>query len=394
MKIFNKNIEASLLKKIILSCSAVLVIVMLIILGCLKKNSNDGSNETKDSSKNVTEDVSKESEKLTEWTMEEDDTTTEVPTEPPTEVPTEPPTEAPTEPPTEPPTETPTESPTQAVVVTPENFRADIFNDKYISNTMKINHPEFDISDELKNEFSAVLSLNPENIRFYAISIDEKISFGYNPDDVYFAACTVKAGYVMNIYKQVELGNVDLNAIMTYEEGMYHGGSGIIKDGPYGKSYTIQELLDYSLIYSDNVAYNMIRDMKNRSYVQSYDAMIGEFGCTSTRLGGRNWANTTARDMVKIMRQIYYYGQESTYGQYLIETLKNTQWNYFKELMPEYDCAAKIGYVEGTCSMVGIVYGEIPYILCVSAAREDEELKPVITLCNKVMNEYIQYQKK
>lgn len=295
----------------------------------------------------------------------------------------------------EPETEAPTEAPTNIVVdvstETPGDFHADIFADEYQKNQLKINHPEFSISQELSNRFAAILGPASTNVKFYALALDETFSFGYNPDTSYFAACTVKAGFALNLYKQVEQGNINLNDIMVYQEGMFHGGSGIIRNDPYGTEYTVQQVIDYSLLHSDNIAYDMVRDMNNRRFVATYDEMIRSLGCTSSRLGSRNWVNTTARDMVKIMREIFWYGQSSAYGSYLLNTLQNTEWNYFQEEIPDKICQSKIGWTEDVCTMTGIIYGDKPYLLCVSSTTE-EIFRQVVVLCDDIVDEYIQYE--
>lgn len=256
-------------------------------------------------------------------------------------------------------TEAPTEAPTNIVIdvsiETPGDFHADIFADEYQKNQLKINHPEFSISQELSNRFAAILGPASTNVKFYALALDETFSFGYNPDTSYFAACSVKAGFALNLYKQVEQGNINLNDIMVYQEGMFHGGSGIIRNDPYGTEYTVQQVIDYSLLHSDNIAYDMVRDM------------------------------------VKIMREIFWYGQSSSYGSYLLNTLQNTEWNYFQEEIPDKICQSKIGWTEDVCTMTGIVYGDKPYLLCVSSTTE-EIFRQVVVLCDDIVDEYIQYE--
>lgn len=242
----------------------------------------------------------------------------------------------------------------------------------------------FDISDDLKTRFNQVLS---GNIKIYGLTIDGAVKFGYNQNKSYFAASTVKAGYALNLYRQVEAGNINLNDTITYKESMYYGGAGIIAQAPYGTVYTIQDLIHYSLKYSDNIAYNMLRDMDGRAWVSTYDSMISSIGCASSRLGGKNWINTTARDMVKIMIEIYNYSLTSQYGKSILDDLGNSSWNYFQMSIPDKVCKAKMGYTEEVSTSVGVVYGDKPYIMCVSATNDDE-LMQVISLCDEIVDEY------
>lgn len=290
----------------------------------------------------------------------------------------------------EPETEAPTETrvPTEKVT----DFHVDIFADVYQANKLKINHPTFTISQDLSSRFAAVLDAPSTDVKFYAMAIDESFSFGYNPDKTYFAASTVKAGLALVVYREIELGNINPNDIIVYQKGMYYDGSGIIQFEPYGTEYTIQQLIDYSLIYSDNIAYNTLRDMNNRRNATLYDEMIRNLGCTSSRLGSRNWVNTNARDMVKVLREIYQYGQVSPYGQALLNTMQNTQWNILQEEIPDKICQSKIGWTEDVYTMIGIIYGEKPYLFCISSPEEDT-LRKTIVLCDDIVDEYIQYEK-
>jgi beta-lactamase class A len=250
----------------------------------------------------------------------------------------------------------------------------------------------FEISDELKSQFNDLLSAYGNDIKFYGISFDGNLSFSYNCNTTFFAASLVKAGYALNLYKQAEAGNLDLNTQLTYQSSMYNDGAGIIRDAPFGTTYTVRELIDYSLRYSDNIAYAMLRDMNGRAYVRTHDNLMSSLGCTKSMLGSKNWSNTSALEMVKIMIEIYNYSLESENGKSMMESLYNSDWNAFR-IMLGYKCASKYGYTDNITSVAGIIFADTPYTCCISTPYEEVTCE-FITLCNQIVEEYTASLKK
>ena len=95
---------------------------------------------------------------------------------------------------------------------------------------------------------------------------------------------------------------LSLNYIYTYELEDYSDGSGVLQNYKVGSSYLIEDLLDYLLKYSDNVAQNiLVRNIgveKVADFYKKYSD-FSEFGTFSKDLF------TTPEEVSNILYNIY-----------------------------------------------------------------------------------------
>ncbi len=178
--------------------------------------------------------------------------------------------------------------------------------------------------------------------------------FEYAEDAVYPAASVIKAPYVMSVLKAIsedekaffekvendpeflpEMVDTDedgipdktiieysdpkfeLSEIVKYDsKTMLKEGSGKIKDMPDGTEFTYIDFIKYALEYSDNVAY---QQLKNRFKYDRYYALARSVGATAS---ARNANNMTAADAGKMFKAIYEFIEEDeTYGPLLRESM-------------------------------------------------------------------------
>ncbi len=113
----------------------------------------------------------------------------------------------------------------------------------------------------------------------YGISFFDLTSgatFGINDIDYYQAASTIKIPLSLLIYDQVAQGLVNLNKRMTYLEEDHEGGTGyIINHGKVGDEFTLRTLINYAIIYSDNIATNMLLREFGRDELRVFMKEIG-----------------------------------------------------------------------------------------------------------------------
>lgn len=218
---------------------------------------------------------------------------------------------------------------------------------------------------ELQNK----LNTYDKNISFLAYSLDGNKAIGYNINTEYFSACTVKAGYILYCYNEVEKGNGAITDVYTYTADMYHGGSGSIKDSPYGTQYTLEQLMNKALSESDNVAYDMCY---KRYGADGYNAFLTELGCkTFLFSNGSNWGhNVKVKDSVIIWLNIYEYLRKDTeLSRLLYESCTDTLYSFIGDALPEYDVSHKSGWNGeplAAYSDAGIVYnGDSSYVIAI-----------------------------
>lgn len=188
---------------------------------------------------------------------------------------------------------------------------------------------------------------------------------GINHLKVFHAASTFKLPMNLYLYEQVAAGRVDPLEKLTYLERDYEGGTGVLQHKPVGSQYDIATLSRYSIVYSDNVATNMLLRRLGKAKVK--EAMQAWGGLVVD-----DRQNITCpRDMALYMyRLLEFANAHPAEGEILLNHLWNTVFNdrIPKLLPPGTRVAHKIGNwpPTGTYNDVGYVeHPQNPYILAV-----------------------------
>lgn len=114
-----------------------------------------------------------------------------------------------------------------------------------------------------------------------------------NPDRHFAAASTLKVPLVMLLLEESRRGNLSLEEQLTQTPGDFEEGTGLLKSRPAGGRYSLGQLAEYSIRYSDNVATNMIRRRISREALYNYLRELGghpEFRAGLTHLSPRELA--------------------------------------------------------------------------------------------------------
>lgn len=270
-------------------------------------------------------------------------------------------------------------------------YQIDIVNDSYNVNEFAVHSENFVLSDELQKKIEKVINSRVKDFSFYVISIDKQISFGYNPDQKYSTASSIKAPYSLFCYKQIENGVSSLDTIKEYNNSFYSDGSGIMQYSDK-TSYTIRELLYNTIYYSDNIGYGMLYDHFG---VDGYNDMLESLGCNYLKLTPYSkWGFASPREMVLVWQEIYNY-KDTEYGRIFFDDLLNAKYNFIKNSLPNKDIAHKSGYSIRGYNDHGIVFDTItPYIISIMLPYPDETdnhkevLSKIVKLSDKVIEEY------
>lgn len=120
----------------------------------------------------------------------------------------------------------------------------------------------------------------------YALSIysyDTSNSVRYNSDKTFNAASLYKMPILFTTLEQIQNGNLTLDTELTYEYSDFYGGTGTIQGHSVGNKYTVDELLNYLIRDSDNIAQNILfrnlktEDLKRNFSIASPTPEIDEF---------------------------------------------------------------------------------------------------------------------
>ncbi|MGH2534408.1 MAG: serine hydrolase [Thermomicrobiales bacterium] len=133
-----------------------------------------------------------------------------------------------------------------------------------------------------------------------------------NADRVMPTASTIKVPILIELYRQVERGEVDLGRKLAATAETRTVGSGILRELSLGVELSVHDLATLMIVVSDNTATNMLIDLVG---IERVNATLAEFGFARTRLVRRldfpaigkdahNLAVTTPAELMGIMEAL------------------------------------------------------------------------------------------
>ncbi|WP_102399770.1 serine hydrolase [Haloimpatiens massiliensis] len=193
---------------------------------------------------------------------------------------------------------------------------------------------------------------------YYDLTSGEKISI--NENKACTAASTYKVGMNIVAYNRVRQGNLGLDEDLRYRSSMYESGTGILQNQiktTLKKPISIQKLLDLSIIYSDNIATNMLS--RRLGGVQAVRRDV----CDITGIHIDTRKNVITPEMEFILLKELYEDRNEKYNAHLIDSMKSTVFHdRIDKYIPKDIVAHKIGNYGSSVNDVGIVFAEKPYI--------------------------------
>ncbi len=190
----------------------------------------------------------------------------------------------------------------------------------------------------------------------------------YNNYTRFMTCSTIKAPYVKSILEQ----GIDLDDVIV-RNYIWSGDDGTVALAPYGQKYTAKQLIEYTILESDNTAYYLLEQTYG---YWNFNNLLYSLGANYSL--GDSWIFTycTSDDMLKCYEDIYNFGEENEYGEWLIDLLSDTDLNIQigQALGNKYKVAQKYGsefgeYVFNDCA---IVYADSPFVLCIFSNQYPE----------------------
>lgn len=256
-----------------------------------------------------------------------------------------------------------------------------------------------DIFQSSKNDISAnttalmtAINKGYNKCSFIAIRISDGATIAYNANALYNCASSYKALASLYAFKQAEAGVYNLDSLLTYTSADYYPGSGIIKTSSIGSVYTLRQVADYSVRYSDNIAYTMLQRYIDKAGLAAYAKKIG---CPNySNFDSTNWPTVSALDAAFWWAEIYNYSKTSTYGSQLYNIFLNATHPCIKKaLNDEYAVAHKSGSTSYYFHDAGVVHSEDPYILAIYThnptnytSDNQSYLAPIVREIDKLIN--------
>ncbi|MEH7549212.1 serine hydrolase [Neobacillus vireti] len=131
-------------------------------------------------------------------------------------------------------------------------------------------------------------------------------SFTINSQTEVPAASTIKLPLALYVMKMADLGKLDLSEQLTYQSHQYSGGSGVIQNDSVGTKYTIGDLIEKALVYSDNIAFIMLKERVGK---ENFIAYLKGLGADYAYPGGLN--TTSADDLCLYAKELFRYSKQN-----------------------------------------------------------------------------------
>ena len=242
----------------------------------------------------------------------------------------------------------------------------------------------FSFTKEEMNQIEQVIKDCGNGVSVFYQDIISGYSYTYNAEQKYFIASVIKAPYCMYIYKLSSEGKCDLDKKYTYASRHQSGGTGKIQFMKVGTSFSMRELLEYAIKYSDNVAMNMIKEAYPVDGYKKYAKTLGltHFEDIKNATNGL----LTAKDAGIYIQAIYQFINENPNGKEL-KTLMSSTSNPM--ITSKYPVIRKYGWAEQSFHDIAIVDAPRPYLLCILTNHDGDftSFKKISNIIEKISQE-------
>lgn len=229
----------------------------------------------------------------------------------------------------------------------------------------------------------------PRDCEVLLCAEDGRTLYTYHAKNLMYSASVIKLSYAVYACKQISQGVHSLDETMTYNSDFYTGGTGIIQYQPYGTKYTIRQLLDYSLRYSDNIAYFMLVSLFGK---EGFNDMVSEWGYDISIKTGSSFTDVNAAFMRTSMMKMHSYKDDGECWQVCWKALSESETALIRDAVGG-DVAVKYGIYDVVYHEVSYVESDTPYILVImtnipSYTPDKTFVKNVAVCADNIAKEY------
>lgn len=235
------------------------------------------------------------------------------------------------------------------------------------------------------NSLNELFKSDIEYFSFLYKDIETGFTVSYNEKSETFVASTIKAPVVIYLYELASKGEIDLNEKLVYTSNFYNKGSGVLKNNEIGSEYTVEKLMDYAILYSDNIAYAMLMNRYGRVNMYNF---WNDLGTNSMFKYNNIWGVISANDAGIYMNELYkFYLENDEYGSKLMNLFKNAGWKMISNKDGIFNTANKGGWSDKSFHDCAIVFEENPYILIILSNKGEGDYNTLFKETNKLVGE-------
>lgn len=209
-------------------------------------------------------------------------------------------------------------------------------------------------NEEIKNVVEENIGKYKDNIAVYYYKLDGSEEYYLNESKIFVAASLSKVPQAMEGIDKINNGELSFDAIVQYSEEDYEEGTGVLRYKEKINDITVREALELSLLYSDNIAKNML----NR--ICGYDINDYISKITGEKISVDNL--TSVKEQAVIYYKLYHDDKYSL----IVDLLKKT---YCHDRIDKYLDYHKVAHKFGNYYRYyhdgGIIFEDEPYILII-----------------------------
>ena len=206
-------------------------------------------------------------------------------------------------------------------------------------------------------------------------------SYSYNPDEVYYAASTIKSLGALYIYTKAASGEINLDETVKYTSKFVWGSSRKMKNHKLGEEISLRTLVEYSITVSDNSAHQMLVSYIGRNNLKEFGKSLG---AQYTLYGSDNFGHITATDAIIYMKAINdFINNNGELGLELKSYFVEADQNGLKFEDLGIEAAHKFGEYAPYYHDIGIVYDENPYVIAILTSEKSGDYQSKIKDINK-----------
>ena len=246
---------------------------------------------------------------------------------------------------------------------------------------------EDELSSELIDKITELDNYIKNN---YNISVKyEDITTGFNyyykPNEMYYAASTIKLLDALYIYAKAANKELDLKTTITYKQSDVISDSKGMKQHKVGDKISLRLLVKYAIIYSDNSAHQMLISYIGFNNLKEFG---NELGATSTLVGGDNFGYINANDAIIYLKYAYnFINNNSVLGSELKGFMIEAEENGIKYDGLNLDVAHKYGFYKNYYNDIAIIYDNKPYLLAILTLHGNDDYFNITFDISKRINE-------
>lgn len=229
--------------------------------------------------------------------------------------------------------------------------------------------PIFSLTEAERQELDKLIASYGRGVSVYYKSLVNGDVYEYAANTEYYIASIVKAPYALYIYQMADEGLCDLSQTYPYKAAYNQGDQNILFQKSDERVYTLGDLLEVMIRYSNNTAFRMVREFYP---IEGFLEFVRTLGlenetCMDSMEVSVIRGGITAHDAGILMENIYAYIESNApNAKKFKEDLLHTEQPM---LQSHYPMARKLGSWDGAMHDMAIVYAPEPYILAVCTNR-------------------------